>query len=208
MALILLLGAPLAIFLEWAFELTPKGWRRTTGPAPEELSEIIEAPTSKRWASGLLALAGMTIFLGGAWYSGWRPGSMATPDATAESVPSIAVLPFVNMSSDPEQEFFSDGISEELLNRLSTNPGLRVAARTSSFSFKGQNVEISEIALRLKVAHILEGSVRKAGDQMRITAQLIPAIPTSSMMRPFWPGTSIEWTRPWASRNSPSTGTL
>ena len=174
-ALILLLGAPVAIFLEWIFELTPKGLRRTIGPAPGELSEIIEAPLSNRWSSGLLALAGMTMFLTGAWYLGWQSGSMASPDAASESWPSIAVLPFVNMSSDPEQEFFSDGISEELLNRLAKNPKLRVAARTSSFSFKDQNVEISEIAQRLKVAHILEGSVRKAGNQMRITAQLIRA---------------------------------
>ncbi len=174
-ALFLLLGAPVAIILEWVFELTPKGLRRTTGPAPGELSEIIEAPPSKRWSSGLLALAGMTIFLGGAWYSGRQSDSMSSPDSAAASFPSIAVLPFVNMSSDPEQEFFSDGISEELLNRLAKNPELRVAARTSSFSFKNQNVEISEIAQRLKVAHILEGSVRKAGNQMRITAQLIRA---------------------------------
>jgi TolB-like protein/Flp pilus assembly protein TadD len=100
---------------------------------------------------------------------------MEGPDAAAESSPSIAVLPFVNMSSDPEQEFFSDGISEELLNLLAKIPELRVAARTSSFSFKDQNVEIPEIAKRLRVAHVLEGSVRKAGNQVRITAQLIRA---------------------------------
>jgi len=85
------------------------------------------------------------------------------------------VLPFVNMSSDPEQEYFSDGISEELLNLLARVPELRVTARTSSFSFKGQNVEVPEIARQLGVAHVLEGSVRRAGDQVRITAQLIHA---------------------------------
>jgi serine/threonine protein kinase/tetratricopeptide (TPR) repeat protein len=88
---------------------------------------------------------------------------------------TIAVLPFANMSGDPSQEFFSDGISEELLNLLSKVQDLRVAARTSSFSFKGQNVEIPEIAKRLNVAYVLEGSVRKAGDQVRVTAQLIHA---------------------------------
>jgi adenylate cyclase len=88
---------------------------------------------------------------------------------------SIAVLPFVNMSSDAEQEYFSDGLSEELLNLLAKVPELRVAARTSSFSFKGQNIEIPEIASRLGVANVLEGSVRKSGDQIRITAQLIHA---------------------------------
>ncbi len=88
---------------------------------------------------------------------------------------SIAVLPFVNMSSDPEQEYFSDGIAEELLNLLTRVSELRVVARTSSFSLKGQNLEIPEIAKRLKVAHVLEGSVRKSGNRVRITAQLIKA---------------------------------
>jgi TolB-like protein/DNA-binding winged helix-turn-helix (wHTH) protein/Tfp pilus assembly protein PilF len=88
---------------------------------------------------------------------------------------SIAVLPFVNMSSDEEQEYFSDGLSEELLNLLAKTPELHVAARTSSFSFKGKNLEITEIASRLQVAHVLEGSVRIYDNQIRITAQLIQA---------------------------------
>jgi serine/threonine-protein kinase len=88
---------------------------------------------------------------------------------------SIAVLPFVNMSADPDTEFFSDGISEEILNALVRLPGLRVIARTSSFAFKGQNVDIREIGERLGVAMVLEGSVRKAGRRIRITAQLIDA---------------------------------
>ncbi len=86
---------------------------------------------------------------------------------------SVAVLPFVNMSSDPEQEYFSDGLSEELLNLLARIPELRVAARTSSFSFKGEKIDIPSVADRLNVSYVLEGSVRKGGDQVRITAQLI-----------------------------------
>jgi len=88
---------------------------------------------------------------------------------------SIAVLPFVNMSSDPEQEYFSDGISEELLNLLSRIPELRVISRSSAFSFKGKDLPIPIIAKQLNVAHVLEGSVRKAGNRVRITAQLIEA---------------------------------
>ncbi len=88
---------------------------------------------------------------------------------------SIAVLAFENMSADPDQEYFSDGISEELLNVLAKLPGLRVAARTSSFQFKGQHEDIAKIAAALNVAHILEGSVRKSGNKLRITAQLIKA---------------------------------
>jgi len=102
------------------------------------------------------------------------PQDAAVGDAVTNER-TIAVLPFVNMSPDPEQEYFSDGISEELLNLLAQVPGLRVAARTSSFSFKGQNVGVPEIAKRLNVAYVLEGSVRKAGDQVRVTAQLVHA---------------------------------
>jgi len=93
--------------------------------------------------------------------------------ATVKIARSVAVLPFVNMSSDPEQEYFSDGLSEELLNRLAQNSRLHVAARTSSFQFKGQNQDIGEIGRQLKVENILEGSVRKSANRLRITAQLI-----------------------------------
>jgi len=99
----------------------------------------------------------------------------AARDAAAPDPKSIAVLPFTNMSADKEQEYFSDGIAEELMNMLAQLPELRVAARTSSFFFKGQQVELKEIARKLNVAHLLEGSVRKAGNRVRITAQLIHA---------------------------------
>ncbi len=88
---------------------------------------------------------------------------------------SIAVLPFVNMSADPEQEYFSDGISEELLNLLAKIPELRVISRSTAFTFKGKDIAISEVAKKLNVAHILEGSVRRSGNRLRITAQLIDA---------------------------------
>jgi len=92
---------------------------------------------------------------------------------SAPSGPSIAVLPFANLSSDRENEYFSDGITEELINGLANVAGLSVAARTSSFSFKGKNADVREIGARLGVRHVLEGSVRKSGDRIRITAQLI-----------------------------------
>jgi len=115
------------------------------------------------------------------WSGLHRESALAAGD-TAPVLPaekadhkSIAVLPFVNMSSDPEQEYFSDGISEELLNLLAKIPQLRVAARTSAFSYKGKDTKIEQIGRELKVAHVLEGSVRKAGSKIRITAQLIQA---------------------------------
>jgi len=109
------------------------------------------------------------------------PPSPSMPAAVAADDHSIAVLPFVNMSSDKEQEYFSDGLSEELLNLLAQVPQLRVIARTSSFSFKGQEADIAEIAQKLNVAHVLEGSVRKSGDTLRITAQLIRASDSSHL---------------------------
>jgi serine/threonine-protein kinase len=97
------------------------------------------------------------------------------PTGAAAQPHSIAVLPFVNMSADPDNEYFSDGLSEEMLNLLAQVPALQVAARTSSFAFKGKDASIVEIAGRLRVAHVLEGSVRRAGGRVRITAQLIAA---------------------------------
>jgi len=99
----------------------------------------------------------------------------ATTAVVAEEGASIVVLPFVNMSSDPEQEYFSDGISEQLLNLLAKTPDLKVISHTSAFSFKGKEIDIPTIAQRLNVTHVLEGSVRKAGNQVRITAQLVDA---------------------------------
>jgi len=182
-----LLGFPFTIVLAWAFDMTPEGVQRTAEATPGELTQIIAAPASQRWPAGLLALVGMTALLAGAWYVGRQSAPAVGPDSVAGvSAASIAVLPFVNMSSDPEQEYFSDGISEELLNLLAKIPELQVAARTSSFSFKDQNLEIPEIAERLDVAHVLEGSVRKSGDQVRVTAQLIRADDGFHMWSETW----------------------
>src|SRR6201985_2589348 len=135
---------------------------------PSKLQAVRTHRAHVRWAevgAGLLLLA---LIVSGVFYFSRRP-------AIAADNNSIAVLPFVNMSDDKEQGYFSDGISEELLNLLSKIPQLKVAARTSSFSFKGKRVEIPEIARQLHVANVLEGSVRKSGDQLRITAKLIRA---------------------------------
>jgi len=118
---------------------------------------------------GVVAVIAIGLFL---WQLGKEPSLTETADAPENSV---AVLPFVNMSSDPEQEYFSDGIAEELLNILSQIRELRVAARTSSFQFKGENLDVANVGVQLNVAHVLEGSVRKAGNRVRVTAQLIDA---------------------------------
>ena len=161
----LALGFPLVVGLAWAFDVNAGRIERTE-PSPSNL----------RGARLALLLAGIGLVAaapGLIWYFVQRPPSPIR--SAQEPTPSIAVLPLMNLSSDKEQEYFSDGLSEELLNLLARVPGLRVAARTSAFAFKGKNVDVSEIAQKLRVATILEGSVRKAGDQIRITTQLINA---------------------------------
>jgi TolB-like protein/Tfp pilus assembly protein PilF len=185
--IVLALGFLSALIISWVYELTPEGLKREKDVVRDV---SITQLTAKRldWVTiGLIAAALVFIAADRFWMSPRHPEQPAAPvevvtdhEQASEPEPqyppnSIAVLPFVNMSSDPEQEYFSDGLSEELLNLLTRIPELRVVARTSSFSFKGQNLEIPEIARRLKVAHVLEGSVRKAGNRVRITAQLIKA---------------------------------
>ena len=135
------------------------------------------------------AILTLLLLLGGGafWYyqRTSETATVATPPSPTAVVAatdrSIAVLPFVNMSPDKEQEYFADGISEELINLLAQVPELRVIARTSSFSFKGKEVDIAEIARKLNVANVLDGSVRKSGDRLRITAQLIRASDSSNL---------------------------
>ncbi len=108
-----------------------------------------------------------------AWVGPGTTASDATADSDRPTDQSLAVLPFVDLSPEKDQEYFSDGITEEILNALAKVEGLRVPARTSSFAFKGKNLPINEIATTLRVRHVLEGTVRKAGDRLKITAQLI-----------------------------------
>jgi TolB-like protein/Tfp pilus assembly protein PilF len=168
----ILLGFPLVVIGAWAFELTPEGLKRDTGPAGED------AGATETGAAAVPAGPSVTAAGETSTPDGVQAGQSAMPTSASAtpSEQSIAVLPFVNMSSDPEQEYFSDGLSEELLNLLAQIPALHVAARTSSFSFKGEKIDIPAVAERLKVANVLEGSVRKAGNQVRVTAQLIKAV--------------------------------
>jgi len=180
--LLVVLGFPFAVIFAWAFELTPEGLKKEKDV---DRSESITHDTGRKLdfiiiAVLVLALVYFTVDKYVIDPAQEEALATASPQAeksreTVTPEMSIAVLPFVNMSSDPEQEFFSDGISEELLNMLAQFPGLRVAARTSSFQFKGMNQDIAKIADTLHVAHILEGSVRKSGTRLRITAQLIKA---------------------------------
>jgi TolB-like protein/Flp pilus assembly protein TadD len=199
---ILLLGLPVALVLAWVFEVTPEGLRRERSAAD---GPRLQPETGRRLDLTIvvllvLALAGLALdrfvprsavpqaelppvaalpepVVAPAVESGAEaPGR--SPTSTGADAPdprSLAVLPFVNMSGDADNEFFSDGLTEELLNVLAQLDGLRVAARTSSFRFKGASGDMADIGRQLRVAHLLEGSVRRSGERVRITAQLISA---------------------------------
>jgi len=184
----LMLGFPLALVLAWALEVTPDGVQRTGAAAPGEIEAMVNAPASQRWPAGLLALVGAGALLAGGWWVGQRtsnPGGVVAEASLVSGVrlvdladdprPSIAVLPFADMSSGGDQEYFGDGMAEEILNTLVKIRDLRVAGRTSAFAYKGENKDLREIGSELGVSYIVEGSVRKEGDQLRITAQLIDA---------------------------------
>ncbi len=169
-ALLLILGFPLALFFAWAFELTPEGLKKEKDV---DRSRSITPVTGRKLDFAVIGLMAIgLVYFTFDKYTTDAPQSIDDPVAVSTR-PSIAVLPFANMSEDPNQQHFADGLTEELLNSLAALSHLRVVSRTSSFSFKGRNLPIAEIAAALQVDHILEGSVRRAGNTIRVTAQLI-----------------------------------
>lgn len=187
LVIVLALGFIPALVFAWIFELTPEGLKRDADVAA---AESIAPQTARRMDRMLLigALAVVAVLLVERFWSAPTPVEPPVAAATTEAAPapiapaatgapaaSIAVLPFVNMSTDAENGYFADGISEELLNVLAGIDGLTVASRTSSFTFRDGKVPLPEIARTLGVQHVLEGSVRRQGQRVRITAQLIRA---------------------------------
>jgi len=169
----LMIGFPIAVFFAWAFELTPDGVKRES---EVDRSQSIRQETGQKLNRGIIIILilALAYFV---WESRFAKDVVTADAQTQKPVSvenrSVAVLPFVNMSSDPEQEYFSDGITEEIINALVKIPGLSVPARTSVFGFKGQQGDVRKIGEQLGVAHVLEGSIRTQGKQVRITAQLI-----------------------------------
>ena len=187
-------GLPFALLFAWVYELTPDGLRRSDEVAPAE--SVTDATGRKlQLAIAVLLAIAIAVFVldrfvidrarAPAAIAATAPASPpvtpATPRPAAAARPSIAVLPFEDMSQARDQEYFADGLSEELLNLLAQLPQLRVIARTSSFSFKDKDADVATIAKSLGVDHVLEGSVRKSGDTLRITAQLIRASDSSHL---------------------------
>ena len=171
-AVVLLIGFPIALIFAWAFEMTPEGLKKES---EIDRSQSITSNTGRKLNN--LTVIALILAVGFLLVDKFilSTGDQATSavQTTAEIRPSIAVLPFVNMSEDPSNEYFSDGLAEELLNVLARIPQLHVAGRTSSFKFKDTNEDLRIIGEQLNVAHVLEGSVRKSGTRLRITAQLI-----------------------------------
>ena len=166
--LLIIIGLPIALVLAWMFELTPQGIKRTEDVDPAALAR---QPRKHAWI--VVVIVGAAFSLGLFFIGRYTARNVAS---TSElSAKSIAVLPFVNMSADKNDEYLSNGMTEELINVLSKVPGLRVPGRTSCFAFKGKNEEsiFRKVGDQLHVGTVLEGSVRKAGEKLRVTAQLI-----------------------------------
>ena len=181
--LVVALGFVVSLIISWAYEITPEGIKREadvnrdqsiTGETGQKLDKII---------IGFLAVA-VILLLADRFVRPPITAEIAEPEQAsasgpvpepADTIKSIAVLPFVAMSSGPDDEYFADGLTEEILNALAQLPELLITARTSSFSFKGQDLQVQEIAEKLGVQNIVEGSVRRSGDRLRVTAQLVRA---------------------------------
>ena len=171
--LALLLGLPVALFFAWAFELTPEGIRREKDVVRDE---SITTKTGRKLDFTIIGvLAVVIVMLLADRFGPGGDGPTLEQQTAASPAKTIAVLPFADMSQAGDQEWFADGLAEEILNALSRTPDLLVSSRTSSFKYKGSELGISMIAQDLGVAHVLEGSVRSSGDRIRVTAQLIRA---------------------------------
>jgi TolB-like protein len=198
--LLLVIGLVPVLAFAWSYQVTPEGLKRDrgTGGGSVETARNLDRAT----IAMLIAVTAMVLV------DRYLPreesvqeahedifAESAVPETSAASrsdethddnTVSLAILPFTNMSPDPENEYFSDGVSEELISLLMRVDGLRVPSRTSSFAWKGQSRDIREIARELQVGHILEGSVRKAGNRVRITAQLIDTTTDTHLWSQTW----------------------
>ncbi len=176
LTILAVLGLPIVLVVAWAYEITPSGIVRDQGGLGG-----LRLPRARRGVLAPVILAGVTLMAGVTGYAWWhaigrQPVAQSTPGKVEPSAYSIAVLPLVDMSPAGEAAYLGDGLSEELSSDLAKLPGLRVAARTSSFAFRGKEVDVRSIGEQLGVRYVLEGSVRREGERVRITAQLIDAV--------------------------------
>jgi serine/threonine-protein kinase len=162
---VLMLGFPVALIIAWVYELTPQGLQRTDEVAP---AKSIAHSTGRKMDFVIIGVLLTVIGI-----MAWRHYHPAQPDLTKSAEKSIAILPFLDISPAKDQEYFSDGITEQIIDSLAHIHGLFVVARTTAFSFKNKNSDIRDIGRQLQVTHVLEGSVRHGKDRVRVAAQLI-----------------------------------
>ena len=188
LTILAIIGIPIVGILAWAYDITPGGIVRDSGDAA-----LLQLPRARRAMAPVLVLgvalmAGVTGF---AWWRSIADVDRASPSAAEPAAQSVAVLPLVDMTSGGGNEYLGDGFAEEISAQLAQIPGLRVAARTSAFEFKGQRLDVRNIGNALGVRNVLEGSVRRDGDKLRVTVQLIDALNGFHV----WAGT---YDRDWA----------
>ena len=177
---LVVIGLPITLILAWLYEMTPQGIMREKDV---DRTQSITRQTGRKLDHAIIGILAVAVayllidklVLRHSVDPVARSATEVAQDAVPDSPASVAVLPFVNMSNDRENEYFSDGLTETLLHMLAQLPDLKVSARTSSFAFKDKNVDVRTIGTTLGVAHVLEGSVQKAGERVRITAQLVRA---------------------------------
>ena len=167
-----IIGFPFWIAFAWFYEFTPQGLKRESEIAADDSVAHSTGRKLDKWIIAVLVVA-VVLLLTNTFV--WRKGAGLANDSALANIPakSIAVLPFVNLSGDPKQVYFSDGVTEEVLNALAQLPNLKVAARTSAFTFKSNASDVHEVGRVLGVATVLEGSIQKSGDEVRITVQLV-----------------------------------
>ncbi len=169
---LLVIGFPIAIIFSWIFDITPEGLLKTGSIEDDKISKIHHQPVKRKLKASNVLITILFVVVCILLYPKIFKKDRSEDFREGDKI-SIAVLPFTNMSSDSEQEYFCDGIAEDILNDLTQLEGLHVVARTSSFAFKDKTLDIREIGLQLGAQTIVEGSVRKTENSLRITAQLI-----------------------------------
>ena len=201
---LLVMGFIPALVISWVFELTPDGLRREDEIAPAEATNFGDPNTAQRMnrmifvvmalALGYFAFDKFVLVPGRGAVNNPPAAKAASPVSAANAIDtkSIAVLAFANMSADKDTEYFSDGVAEEILNALAKIDDLKVASRTSSFYFKGRNEPLASIGSTLGVAHVLEGSVRKQGERLRISAKLLRVSDGVEMWSDTFDGTDAD----------------
>jgi adenylate cyclase len=188
-AALAVLGFPVTVALAWIFERTPDGIRRDTGPgaSPRRVAVGgIQITPQFLSAVGLGMVLGLVVVGAGSWLRGGGDSPAAATGPTDEPIPSVAVLPFSDLSPDRDQQHLSDGLTEDILTRLARVEELKVTSRTSVMRYRGTGQSMREIGAELGVAHVVEGSVQRAGDRVRITAQLIDAATDRHLWADSW----------------------